>query len=253
MAVDEREHKDLRASILITKPVVYIDMDDVLVNFTKKHVELLHRGFSKSDAFDHPEAYVDLEPLEGAIEAYNKLCEKYEVYILSTASWDNIDSWKEKRIWVEQHLGTVAHKKLILSHNKGLLIGDYLIDDRIANGVSDFKGEHIHFGNKDFPNWKAVINYLMMDKVRLKHVNSNTFEAVEFEYSSFQVHIAESINAQFGYNHNLVTSDDGISLSILAVEPGYRNKYSTEECELGAGKYSISIKPLKNNYGYCSN
>ena len=32
------------------------------------------------------------------------------------------------------------------THRKDLLIGDYLIEDRLANGAKDFKGELINFG-----------------------------------------------------------------------------------------------------------
>ena len=39
-------------------------------------------------------------------------------------------------------------------------MGDYLIDDRIANGAGDFKGTHIHFGTAQFANWESVLNYL---------------------------------------------------------------------------------------------
>ena len=36
-----------------------------------------------------------------------------------------------------------------------------LIDDRTANGASDFKGEHIHFLTEKFKNWDDVLNYLI--------------------------------------------------------------------------------------------
>ena len=49
---------------------------------------------------------------------------------------------------------------MILSHNKGLLKGHYLIDDRLKHGVEDFEGEHIHFGQLGFENWIKVITYL---------------------------------------------------------------------------------------------
>ena len=39
-------------------------------------------------------------------------------------------------------------------------MGDYLIDDQIANGVDKFKGEPIHFGQERFPDWKSVCAYL---------------------------------------------------------------------------------------------
>lgn len=107
-----------------------------------------------------PKSFLDLEPMEGAIEAFNRLSENYDVYIASTAPWSNPNAWMEKRLWVERHLGEKAFKRLILTHRKDLLIGDYLIDDRTANGAGEFKGELIQFGTKDFPNWKCVEHYL---------------------------------------------------------------------------------------------
>jgi 5'-nucleotidase len=152
----------LRANIPITKPIIYIDMDGVLCDFDKRKAELEAKGVKGASIFRHPDAYRDLEPIEGAIEAWNFLQDEYETYILSTPPWSNPDAWSEKRIWVEKHLGTSAKKKLILCHNKGLFRGDYLIDDRIANGVADFKGQHIHFGSAGFPNWKSILSYLII-------------------------------------------------------------------------------------------
>lgn len=63
--------------------------------------------------------------------------------------------------WVKKYLGKSAYKRLTLSHNKHLNIGDYLIDDRTDNGAGQFRGEHIHFGSKKFPDWKAVLSYLI--------------------------------------------------------------------------------------------
>jgi 5'(3')-deoxyribonucleotidase len=149
----------LRASIPITKPIVLIDMDGVICDFDKRAAELEAVGIRGTKLFKHPDAYRDLEPIEGAIEAWHALQEKYETYILSTPPWSNPDAWAEKRRWVETHLGVSAKKKLILCHHKGLVRGDFLIDDRIANGVADFGGEHIHFGTA-FTGWKEVLNYL---------------------------------------------------------------------------------------------
>ena len=60
------------------------------------------------------------------------------------------------------------HKRLIQTHRKDLLVGDYLIDDRKKNGAAEFNGELIDFGwdyenekwNK-FYNWKKVLDYLL--------------------------------------------------------------------------------------------
>lgn len=150
----------LRASLKTGKPVLLIDMDGVICNFDKRAEELKAKGVTVGKLFRHPEAYKDLEPIEGAVEAWTFLQSKFDTYILSTPAWSNPDSWGEKRRWVEKHLGESAKKKLILCHNKGIVKGKYLIDDRVANGVADFEGELIQFGTEKYPNWKAVLEYL---------------------------------------------------------------------------------------------
>ena len=151
----------LRASLKTKKPIIYIDMDGVLCDFDKRKFELEEKGIKGHSIFKHADAYRDLDPIEGAIDSWNILQQDFETYVLSTPAWSNPDSWSEKRKWVEKFLGKSATKKLILSHNKGLLLGDYLIDDRIANGVLDFGGEHIHFGEEKFKDWGIITPYLI--------------------------------------------------------------------------------------------
>jgi len=149
----------LRASLKTNKPIVLIDMDGVLCDFDKRAKELEeNEGIKGHRLFKHPSAYKNLEPIEGAIDAWHRLQEKYDTYILSTPPWSNPEAWAEKRRWVEEHLGKSANKKLILCHNKGIVRGDFLIDDRIANGVADFGGEHIHFSEE--LHWKQILTYL---------------------------------------------------------------------------------------------
>jgi 5'(3')-deoxyribonucleotidase len=103
-------------------------------------------------------------PKDGALKAFKKLSKSFEVYILSTAPWNNPSAWTDKLLWVKKYLGTQAHKKLILSHNKHLNAGDFLIDDRIANGADRFQGEHIHFNSEDHPqfkDWDRVLKYIL--------------------------------------------------------------------------------------------
>jgi 5'-nucleotidase len=149
----------MRANIAAKGPIVLIDLDGVLADFDKRAAELEKEGIKGHRLFKHPNAYKDLEPIEGAIEAWNLLQTRFETYVLSTPPWSNPEAWAEKRIWVEKHLGKSVNKKLILCHNKGIVKGDYLIDDRIANGVADFKGMHIHFGQEPYENWKKVLQF----------------------------------------------------------------------------------------------
>ena len=145
-----------------TKKILHIDMDGVLVDFkaglAKVHPLIQEEYLDREDEI--PGIFSLMPPMEGAVEAFHELSKKYNTYILSTAPWENHTAWMEKLIWVKNYLGEAAYKRLTISHNKHLAIGDFLIDDRPHNGAKYFQGEWIHFGSDRFPDWKSVVNYL---------------------------------------------------------------------------------------------
>ena len=145
------------------KKILYFDMDNVLVDFpsafSKVDPKLLDEFKGRLDEI--PGIFSLMEPLEGALQAHEILSKKFDTYLLSTAPWENSSAWADKNEWVKRYLGKSAYKRLILSHNKHLNIGDYLIDDRTANGAGEFTGEHIHFGSDKFPTWDSVLSYLL--------------------------------------------------------------------------------------------
>ena len=145
------------------KKILYVDMDNVLVDFPSGISKISKQLQSEyEDRLDEvPDIFSLMYPLEGAIDSYKKLSQKFDTYILSTAPWKNSSAWSDKNEWVKRYLGDVAYKRLILSHHKNLNYGDYLIDDRLANGANLFKGEHIHFGSDKFPDWGTVCSYLL--------------------------------------------------------------------------------------------
>ena len=145
--------------------VIYVDLDGVVADFDKGKSEHPLGGVTpyigRPDKL--PGVYENLAPITNAIESVNKLLNdtRFDVYFLSTAPWDNPEAWMHKRLWVTKHFNEkLIKKRLILCHHKQLLIGDYLIDDRRFNGASEFKGEWIHFGSHQFPDWKSVLIYL---------------------------------------------------------------------------------------------
>lgn len=149
------------------KKTVYIDMDNVLVDFPSG-IEQLDEETKikyKGNLDEVPAIFSLMKPLEGAIEAVHKLSDKYEIYVLSTAPWLNSSAWKDKVEWIQKYFGSkkesILYKRLIISHHKNLNEGDYLIDDRLKNGVKEFKGEHIHFGTEKFPDWQSVLKYML--------------------------------------------------------------------------------------------
>ena len=145
------------------KKKLYVDMDGVLVDFETGIQKLTEDQKSIFDGrYDEvPGIFSLMDPIEGAIDAYHTLSTHFDTYILSTAPWENPSAWQDKIMWVQKHLNELAHKRLILTHHKNLNMGDYLIDDRKANGSDKFTGEHIHFGTNRFPNWQSVLEYLL--------------------------------------------------------------------------------------------
>ena len=59
--------------------------------------------FEQSNASNdnHPLIFSLMDPMPGAIDAITKLDDAYELYLLSTAPWDNPNAWKQKRDWVQ--------------------------------------------------------------------------------------------------------------------------------------------------------
>ena len=143
--------------------ILYFDMDNVLVDFPSGIAQLTPDTQKEYEGrFDEvPNIFSMMQPIDGAIDAFETLSKKYDSYILSTAPWENSSAWKDKNEWVKKYLGKSAHKRLILSHHKNLNKGDYLIDDRTANGAGEFEGEHIQFGSDKFPDWESVLEYLL--------------------------------------------------------------------------------------------
>lgn len=154
------------------KKILYVDMDGVISDFNAGILQMFPemKQIQNADTATGrlkelirekaPHLYANLPLIAGVEKAIAILNQHYDIYILSTPMWSLPESYTDKRIWLEEVFGEVLHKKLILTHNKGLLKGDYLIDDRRTHGVEGFEGEHIYFGKTGFDNWKKVLLYL---------------------------------------------------------------------------------------------
>ena len=156
------------------KPIIYIDMDGVLADLAKGAE--IHTDNKDGSFTNKPDEIVgvfkDLPPIAGAIDAVNQLLasDKYDIFILTTAPWDNPSAWIDKRLWIADKFGASFEKKLIVSHRKDLLIGDYLIDDRTARGAAEFSGKHLHFGwdyereaFNEYKDWDSILNFFKLN------------------------------------------------------------------------------------------
>lgn len=173
-------------------------MDNVIVDFQSGIDKLDAKTLKEHDGHldEVSGIFALMEPMKGAIEAIHRLAEHYEIYILSTAPWKNPSAWADKVSWVTKHLDDVLHKRLIISHNKNLCKGDYLIDDRPNNGTAEFEGEWIKFGTEKFPNWDAVCTYLipnMLDKALqiATEAHKGQKDKAGNDYITHPIHVSE--------------------------------------------------------------
>jgi len=142
--------------------ILYIDMDNVLVDFASGIAQLDESVIAEFDGRldEVPGIFALMQPMPNAVQSFAELSTLFDTYILSTAPWENASAWSDKLLWVKNYMGSAAYKRLILSHHKNLNDGDFLVDDRTKNGADRFKGEHIHFGTDQFPDWRSVVSYL---------------------------------------------------------------------------------------------
>jgi len=144
------------------KKILYLDMDNVLVDFPSAFARIPEETLREygEDKDEIPGIFALMEPMPGAVEAFNALAEVFDVYILSTAPWENSSAWSDKLKWVKRHLGEKAWKRLILSHHKNLNRGDFLVDDRVANGAGEFTGTLIKFVPHE-TSWPELVKELI--------------------------------------------------------------------------------------------
>ena len=165
-------------------------MDGVLADFDKRILEINpsivtlsshapnyeeRSEMVKQVMIANPRLFLDLEPIEGSIEAVKRLWPHFDVLFLSTPCPFVVESFSDKMTWIYEHFGEAAENRLILSQRKELNLGDFLVDDRLANGADRFLGQHLHFAHDErFPTWVEVEEYLMKYK---DYDWSNTLDA----------------------------------------------------------------------------
>lgn len=182
------------------KKIIYIDMDNVLTDF-KSGIDLLsnENKIKYKKRYDEaPDIFRKMAPMRHAIYSFEFLYKYFDVYILTTSPWENNKALGDKLFWIKKHLGKKSKKRVIFSHYKNLLNGDYIIDDRTKNGVSKFKGEHIHFGKDPYFGWLEVLDYMItkIDDINVR----NRAKAEKEQLEAFERSIDwEFINLRMDY------------------------------------------------------
>jgi 5'-nucleotidase len=161
------------------KKILYVDMDGVIANFDKRVLEINPSIITLSSHApnyeerskmvlkvmnENPRMFLDLDPIQGSIEAVKRLWPHFDILFLSTPCWDVPESFMDKRHWIQRYFGEESKDRLILSQRKELSLGDFLVDDRVVNGAEFFLGQHLQFGHGKYPTWVEVEDYLMKHK-----------------------------------------------------------------------------------------
>lgn len=119
--------------------------------------------------------FLSLEPIEGSIQSVNELkAMDIEIFICTVPLTNYKNCVTEKYEWVEKYLGFEWTKKIILTTDKTLIKGDYLIDDQpLITGIEKPSWEHIIYDlpkNRNertktrltWQNWKNVIPFQIL-------------------------------------------------------------------------------------------
>lgn len=136
---------------------ILVDMDGTIADWGKKWDDILDRhypmsavprhaeqrsfdlraGLNESDlevvdaVMNWPNFYRDLEPFPGAVEALREMVEVgHTVFLVTSPTVTNHTCSQDKLEWAEDHIGVGWSKRVIITHDKTIISGDVLIDDK---------------------------------------------------------------------------------------------------------------------------
>lgn len=89
------------------KKIVFIDMDNVLVDFQSGIDRLTDEQKQEyTERYDEvPGIFSLMDPVPGSIESVKTLSDHFDLYILSTSPWKNPSAWSDKLLWVQKYFG----------------------------------------------------------------------------------------------------------------------------------------------------
>ena len=90
------------------RKILYIDMDNVLVDFSSGIARLDEKIVREFDGRldEVPGIFALMRPVEGAVDSFVALAEHFDTYVLSTSPWENPSAWSDKLEWVKKYLGS---------------------------------------------------------------------------------------------------------------------------------------------------
>lgn len=174
------------------KPIICVDMDEVIADALGEHIERYNRDFGSDLKVEDlhgkwiwdyvPAARVDrlvdylrsddffavLKVMPESQRVLERLQSCYEVFI-ATAAMEVPTSFNAKFEWLQQHFPFIPPSHTVFCGDKGILRGDYLIDDN-PRQLKRFHGEGILFSspaNAFVTGFRRVNDWLDVEKMFL--------------------------------------------------------------------------------------
>jgi 5'(3')-deoxyribonucleotidase len=168
---------------------IAIDMDEVIADFTSKHLRLFNEKFNEhiqiselygkklrqlhptlqheiTELIRDPDFFRDLNPIINSQKVIKELSEHYEIFI-TTAAMEYPTSFTAKFEWLKEHFDFLNEMNIVFCGDKSIIYADYLIDDNVRH-FEHFKGQGILFtaphnvhevGYVRVHNWLEVRDY----------------------------------------------------------------------------------------------
>jgi 5'(3')-deoxyribonucleotidase len=132
---------------------VFVDMDGVIVDFEAFKMKL---EISGDDVKKMPGAYAEMDPMPEALDSVRSLIGMgHDVWIATKPPTGIPYAYADKVAWILHYLPELK-RKIVITHDKSLLRGDVLIDDRPHKAhAGEFEGQLLHF-SESF-GWPEVL------------------------------------------------------------------------------------------------
>lgn len=170
---------------------IAIDMDEVIADFTPKHLRVFNRDYNENLTvndlmgtrlrelrpnlqneiiayLNDPTFFRDLDVMKDSQKVIKELSEQYEVFI-TTAAMEFPTSFTAKYEWLKEHFSFLDEMNYVFCGDKSIIHADYLIDDN-ARHFQRFTGQGILFtaphninetGYVRVNNWLEVRDYFL--------------------------------------------------------------------------------------------
>lgn len=172
------------------RKVIALDMDQVIADLLSEWVERVNffegENVNVNDikcwdiykyfkcgkkVYDYLTHHVfrNLPVIENSQEVVKKLMDKYDVYVVSTAT-NNADSLRAKVEWLKEYFNFIPMTNVVLCGDKSIIKADIMIDDGVHN-LETFDGMKILFDaphNRNDNRFTRAIDWLEIEKLLLK-------------------------------------------------------------------------------------